>query len=158
MDYFDELEKNIAYYLRINEIKNKSKSKKRAKINKFFRKVECWNCNAFFHKVVLTKYHGILQVKCYGEKFEETKTIFFDFIASFEVEYDTNFEEDLEKLSDIFEKIHDFYEGCSYRLENEEPKKEYKEIVQTAKEIYKILENNDEVFSAEQKKKKLKKF
>ena len=33
MGYFDELEENIVYYLRINEIKNKSKNKKRAKTN-----------------------------------------------------------------------------------------------------------------------------
>ncbi len=143
MGYFDELEKNIVYYLKINEIKNKSKSKKRAKTNKFFRKVECWNCNAFFHKVVLTKYHGILCKKCYREECEKVKSLFLDFIASFEVEYDTDFEEYLEKLSDIFETIHDFYEGSSYRLENEEPKEKHKEIVQIAKKIYDTLENQN---------------
>ena len=120
-----------------------NKNKKRAKANKFFRKVECWNCNAFFHKVVLTKYHGILCKKCYGEKFEGAKSIFLDFIASFEVEYDADFEDDLDKLSDVFEMIHDFYEGCSYRLENEEPKEEHKEIVQSAKEIFDTLENQN---------------
>ncbi len=143
MGYFDELEKNIVYYLKISEIKNKSKNKKRAKANKFLRKVECWNCNIFFHKVVLTKYHGILCRKCYGEKFEETKSIFLDFIASFEVEYDTDFEDNLEKLSDVFEMVHDYYEGSCYRLENEEPKEEYKEIIQTAEEMYETLENKE---------------
>jgi hypothetical protein len=110
MGYFDDLEKSIVHYLKKNEVKNKSKNKKKAKTNKFFRKVECWNCNAYFHVVVLTKYHGI-------------------------------FEEDLEKLSDAFEMVHAYYEGCCYRLENEEPKEEYKEIVQIAKEIYDALEN-----------------
>ena len=80
-------------------------------------------------------------LKCYGEKYEEVNSLFLDFIASFEVEYDTDFEDDLEKLSDIFETIHDFYEGCSYRLENEEPKEEHKEIVQSAKDIFDALEN-----------------
>jgi len=83
----------------------------------------------------------ILCGKCYGEKFEEAKSIFLDFIASFEVEYDMDFEGDLEKLSDIFEIVHDYYEGSSYRLENEEPKEEHKEIVRIAKEIYDTLEN-----------------
>lgn len=118
-----------------------NKNKKRAKANKFFRKVECWNCHAFFHKVVLTKYHGILCKKCYREEYEEVKSIFLDFIASFEVEYDTDFEDNLGRLSDVFETIHNFYEGCSYRLENEEPKEEHKEIVQSAKEIYDTLES-----------------
>jgi len=77
MGYFDDLEKSIVHYLKKNEVKNKSKSKKRAKTNKFFRKVECWNCNAFFHKVVLTKYHGILSRKCYGEEYEEVKLCSF---------------------------------------------------------------------------------
>jgi len=91
--------------------------------------------NAFFQQVVLTKYHGILCRKCYGEEFEEAKSIFFEFLANFEVEYDTDFEGDLEKLSDVFERIHDFYEGCSYRLENEEPKEEHKEIVRILKRL-----------------------
>ena len=61
MDYFDELEKNIIYYLEVNENRNR----KRVKTNKFVRKVECWKCGAFFRRVVLTKYHGVLCVKCY---------------------------------------------------------------------------------------------
>ena len=124
-------------------MKNKSKNKNKieSKANNFFRKVECWNCNAFFRKVVLTKYHGILCKKCYRKEYEGIKSIFFDFIVSFEVEHDADFESDLEKLSDVFESIHDFYEGCSYRLESEEPKEEYKEVVQIAKKIYNALEN-----------------
>lgn len=39
--------------------------------------------------------------------------------------------------------IHDYYEGSHYHLENEEPKEEYKKIVQTAKEIYETLENKN---------------
>lgn len=80
--------------------------------------------------------------KCYREEFEEVKSIFFDFIASFEVEYDTDFEEELKKLSDIFEMVHDYYEASRYRLENEEPNEEHKKIVQSAKEIYETIENN----------------
>lgn len=50
-----------------------------------------------------------------------------------------DFEDGLKKLTDILEMIHDFYERCSYRLENEDPDEEYKEIIQTAKEIYETL-------------------
>lgn len=82
--------------------------------------------------------------KCYRKEYEEVKSIFFfDFIASFEVEYDTDFKEELEKLSDIFEMVRDYYEASRYRLENEEPSEEYKQIVQTAKEIYETLENKN---------------
>jgi len=112
----------------------------KVKTNKSLRKVECWKCGAFFRKVVLTKYRGVLCKKCYREEYEEAKSIFFDFIASFEVEYDADFEEDLKTLEDFVEMIRDYYEGGRYRLENEEPKEEYKEIVQTAKEIYETLE------------------
>ena len=34
---------------------------------------------------------------------------------------DKNFEEDLKKLSDIVELVHDFYEVNHNRFENEEP-------------------------------------
>ncbi len=49
---------------------------------------------------------------------------------------DINFEEDLKKLSDIVETVHDFYEASYNRLKNEEPNEEHKDIVQNAKEIY----------------------
>jgi len=54
-----------------------------------------------------------------------------------------DFEVDLEKLSDIFEMVHDYYEGSYFRLENEEPKEEYTEVVQIAKKIYDALENQN---------------
>ena len=45
---------------------------------------------------------------------------------------DTYSEEDLKKLNDVVETVHEFYEDSHNRLENEERK----EIVQNAKKIY----------------------
>ncbi|MBA7617124.1 hypothetical protein ES703_24435 [subsurface metagenome] len=126
------------------QYRGQSKMQKiKIKTNKFLKKVECWKCSAFFHEVVLAKYRGVLCEKCYREEYEEVKSIFFDFIASFDVEYDADFEEDLKTLEDVVEMVRDYYEGSCYRLESEEPKEEYKEIVQTAKEIYETLENKN---------------
>ncbi|MHA1454864.1 MAG: hypothetical protein ACTSR5_02605 [Promethearchaeota archaeon] len=113
------------------------------KRNIFVRKVECWQCFEKFHLGVITKYNGILCKKCYQEKYEEMKTLFFDFIASFEVEYDTDFKEETQKLCDVIETIHAYYGGCCYHLENEDSKEEYKEVVSHAKEIYLELEEFD---------------
>ena len=113
------------------------------KRNMFVRKVECWQCSEKFHLVIITKYNGILCKKCYQEKREEMKALFFDFIASFEVEYDTDFKKETKKLCDVIERIHAYYGGCCYHLENEEPKEDYKEVVSHAKEIYLELEEFD---------------
>ena len=110
------------------------------KTNKFVRKVECWQCSEKFHMVIITKYNGILCKKCYQEKHEEMKTLFFDFIASFEVEYDTYFKEYLTTLENVYDMISANYGGCCYHLENEEPKEDYKEVVSHAKEIYLEIE------------------
>ena len=77
----------------------------KVKTNKFLKIVECWKCSAFFHKVVLTKYHGVLYEKYYREEYKEVKFIFLGFIASFEIEYDSDFKEELKILSDISEMV-----------------------------------------------------
>lgn len=46
------------------------------KRNLFLKKIECWECNQFFHKLILTKYHGVLCKSCYNALYEETKSLF----------------------------------------------------------------------------------
>jgi len=91
---------------------------------------------AKFHLAVLNKYNGVLCKKCYQKKYDEMKRLFHDFMASFEVEYDTDFEEYLAILENVLEMIGANYEGCCYHSENEEPKEEYGDVVRRAKEIY----------------------
>ncbi|MHA1671626.1 MAG: hypothetical protein ACTSV5_13790 [Promethearchaeota archaeon] len=106
------------------------------KRNLFARKVECWQCTKKIHLAVLTKYNGVLCKKCYHKKYETMKRLFIDFLASFEVEYDTDFKEDTETLHNVIEMIYDNYEECCYHLEDEEPKAEYRNVVNRARELY----------------------
>ncbi|KKL65917.1 hypothetical protein LCGC14_2150210, partial [marine sediment metagenome] len=39
---------------------NKTKKYPKPKSNFFIQKSECWDCNDFFHRLVLTKYDGVL--------------------------------------------------------------------------------------------------
>jgi len=78
----------------------------------------------------------LLCKKCYQEKYEEMKTLFIDFLASFEVEYDTDYKEDTETLHDVIEMIYGNYEECCYHLEDEGPKAGYWNIVNRARELY----------------------
>jgi len=103
------------------------------KRNLFVRKVECWQCTKKIHLAVLTKYNGVLCKNCYEEKYEALKTLFHEFMASFEVEFDTDFEEYLTTLENVCDMISANYEGCCYHLENETSKEEYKEVVSHAR-------------------------
>ena len=116
---------------------------KKMKRNMFVRKVECWECYGKIHLAVITKYNGVLCKRCCQQKHEEMKSLFFDFIASFEVEHDSDFKKETKKLCDVIEMIHAFYGGCCYHLENEEPNEQYKEVVSHTKEIYLEIEEFD---------------
>ena len=121
------------------------------KRNLFVRRVECWECHEKFHLLIITKYNGVLCKKCYKDKHENMLSLFHDFIASFEVEYDTDFKEDTKTLHDVIEMIYAYYEGSCYHLEQDQPKVEYKDVVNQAREVYlevkefdtKISEGND---------------
>jgi len=106
------------------------------KRNLFVRKVECWQCQKKFHLAILTKYNGVLCKQCYEHKYDAMKKLFHDFMASFEVEYDTDFEEYLTTLENVLEMISANYEGSCYHLENEDPKENYGNVVNHAKEVY----------------------
>ena len=121
------------------------------KRNLFVRKGECWDCHEKFHLLVITKYNGLLCKKCYQEKYKDMKHLFFDFIASFEVEYDTDFEEETKTLHDVMEMMYGYYEGCHYHLENEEPKEQYGDVVRRVKEIYLEMKKFDTIQSEEKK-------
>jgi len=92
---------------------------------------------------VLTRYNGVLCKNCYAEKYEALKTLFHEFMASFEVEFDTDFEEHLTTLENVCDMISANYAGCCYHLENEASKEEYKEVVSHARELYLELEEFD---------------
>lgn len=64
------------------------------------------------------------------------KKLFHEFMASFEGEYDTDFEEYLATLENVLDMISANYEGCCYHSENEEPKVVYKDVVSQAREVY----------------------
>jgi len=106
------------------------------KRNLFVRKVECWQCHKKSHLLIITKYNGVLCKKCYQEKHEAMKKLFIDFLASFEVEYDTDYEEDTKTLHDVIEMIYGNYEECCYHLENEEPREQYREVVNRTRDLY----------------------
>jgi len=106
------------------------------KRNFFVRKVGCWQCNEKFHLLIITKYNGLLCKKCYQVKHEEMKTLFIDFLASFEVEYDTDFKEDTKTLHNVIEMIYGNYEECCYHLEDEKPKAEYRNVVNRVRKLY----------------------
>ena len=64
------------------------------------------------------------------------KEFFYEFMASFECEFDTDFEEYTRTLHDVMDMISVNYGDSCYHLEGDEPKEEYKEVVERARKIY----------------------
>lgn len=111
-------------------------NKLKPKTNLFLKPVECWSCLKSKHKLVITKYHGLLCKNCYKELYEETRQLLIDFIASFEIEFDTNLSEYMESLETMTEAIADQYKGSR----DFDFKPQYKEIMGIVAKIYETTE------------------
>jgi hypothetical protein len=90
----------------------------------------------------MTKYHGILCIKCYQELYEEAKKTFFYFLSALGIEFDTPLDDKTKTLEDTFETMHHFWK--SYVLEPNfdlnDFQKCYLEEVKAVKDAYETLE------------------
>jgi len=77
----------------------------RKDLNYFAKKVECWNCSDFFHRAVITKYHGIVCKKCYQALHEEANKKFFYFVSALGIEFDTPLDEETKTRGQTREEI-----------------------------------------------------
>ena len=114
----------------------------RKDLNFFAKKVECWNCNAFFNRVVITKYHGILCKKCYHALHKEAKQTFFYFISALDIEFDTSLEDETKTLEDTFETMHSYWKAYVVEPDYDAVQFEkcYLKTMKTVKDIYEMLE------------------
>ncbi len=113
-------------------------------LNFFAKKVECWNCTKFYHRVVITKYHGIVCKKCYQALHEEAKKTFFYFISALGIEFDLSLKEETKTLENTIETMHNFWKV--YVIESNfdlnDFDKCYLEDVKAVKENYEMIEIN----------------
>ena len=86
----------------------------RKDLNYFAKKVECWNCNDFYHKLVVTKYHGILCKKCYQALHEEANKTFFYFVSALGIEFDAPLDDETKTLETTFETMHSYWMLIQY--------------------------------------------
>ncbi len=114
----------------------------RKDLNYFAKKVECWKCSEFFHRAVITKYHGIVCKKCYQALHEEANKTFFYFVSALGIEFDTPLDEETKTLEATFETMHSFWK--SYLIESNfdlnDFDKCYLEDIKTVKENYEMIE------------------
>ena len=116
--------------------KNKSKVT-RKDLNYFIKKIECWKCSDFFHRLIITKYHGILCKECYQSLHEDTKRTFLYFVSALRIESDIPLDEETKTLDTTLETMHNFWK--SYVVETNfdlnEFEKCYFEEVKEVKEL-----------------------
>ena len=110
----------------------------------FFKKVECWNCSGFFHRVVITKFNGIVCKKCYQALHEEAKQTFFYFVSALGIEFDTPLDEETKTLEDTIETMHSYWK--TYIVEPDydvvQFEKCYLKEMKAVKDVYEMIENN----------------
>ena len=126
-----------------NQEQAQEKSKvTRKDLNYFFKKVECWSCSDFFHRVVITKYHGIVCKNCYQALHEETNKTFFNFVSALNIEFDTPMNEETKTLEDTIETMHNYWKA--YVIESNfdlnDFDKCYLEDIKAVKENYEMIE------------------
>lgn len=127
-----------------NLLKAIRKDLKKPKTNFFFKSIECWKCNEYHHKLVLTEYHGILCIDCYKDIFAEYEYHFGFFESSLECDgLDPN-DNPYSRLGQLTELMHDFYESYIIDPNWYNYLACYKESVEFVKEIYETMENNGE--------------
>jgi len=116
----------------------------RKDLNYFFKKVECWNCSGFFHRVVITKFNGIVCKKCYQALHEEAKQTFFYFVSALGIEFDTPLDEETKTLEDTIETMHSYWK--TYIVEPDydvvQFEKCYLKEMKAVKDVYEMIENN----------------
>ncbi|TES97188.1 MAG: hypothetical protein E3J90_07200 [Promethearchaeota archaeon] len=124
-----------------DQSKNTSKIT-RKDLNYFFKKKECWNCNNFHHKLIITKYHGIVCKKCYQALHEENNKTFFNFVSALDIEFDTPMNEETKTLEVTIETMHNFWKV--YVIESNfdlnDFDKCYLEDIKAVKEAYEMIE------------------
>ncbi len=111
-------------------------------LNYFAKKVECWNCSEFYHKLVITKYHGIVCKKCYQALHEEANKTFFYFVSALGIEFDKPLKEETKTLEVTTETMHNFWKV--YVIESNfdlnDFDKCYLEDIKAVKETYEMIE------------------
>jgi hypothetical protein len=115
----------------------------RKDLNYFSKKVECWNCNDFYHRAVITKYHGILCKKCYQTLHEEANRTFFFFVGALGLEFDSPLEEETKTLEDTIETMHNYWKTYVVVPDYDviEFEKCYLKYMKAVKDIYEMIEN-----------------
>ena len=124
-----------------DQAKNKSKIT-RKDLNYFIKKIECWKCSDFFHRLIITKYQGILCKRCYQALHKNANRTFFYFVSALEIEFDAHLDEETRTLDDTLETMHNFWK--SYVVETNfninSLEKCYFEEVKEVKEAYELIE------------------
>ncbi len=129
-----------------NQTKDKNINKiTRKDLNYFAKKVKCWNCSDFYHRLVITKYHGMVCKKCYKALHEEANKTFFNFVSALDIEFDDPMNEETKTLEATIETMHSFWKSyvveCNFDLNDFE--KCYLKEIKAVKEAYEMLENNN---------------
>lgn len=114
----------------------------RKDLNYFFKKKECWSCSDFFHRVIITKYHGIACKKCYQALHEEAKKNFFYFTSALSIEFDTPLNEETKTLEDTIETMHSYWKAYIVEPDYDvvQFEKCYLKEMKAVKDIYEMLE------------------
>ena len=116
---------------------NKTKKYPKPKSNFFIQKSECWDCNDFFHRLVLTKYDGVLCRPCYRVRYLETRSFFYDFFEAYEIEFDTSLEEYTLTIGEMVEYMKTYFEGTKGFIFAEQ----YKEVIEDVKSLGRTLKS-----------------
>ena len=116
----------------------------RKDLNYFFKKKECWSCSDFFHKLIITKYHGIVCKKCYQALHREANKTFFYFVSALGIEFDTPLKEETKTLEATIETMHNFWKVyvVESNFDLNDFDKCYLEDIKTVKENYEMIEIN----------------
>jgi len=109
---------------------------KKPEPNFFLKSIECWNCNGFKHKMVLTKHHGVLCKQCYKELYTEYHHHFNFFMSSLEID---GFNPNIQTLDSLTGVMHDYYQTYFIDSGEKEVLDCYKTSVNFVKEVYLTL-------------------
>ena len=107
----------------------------------FIKKFECWKCNQFFHKLITTKYYGILCMECYNELYKKYEDTFRYFISALEIEFDTDFCEEFKTLDSITESMYNYWNDCivANEVSLEVFETCYQKVINFVQEVYQTL-------------------
>jgi len=110
---------------------------KKQKANFFLKSIECWNCNGFKHRTVLTKYHGVLCRQCYKDLYKEYHHHFNFFMSSLEIDGLTPDDYNIQTLESLAEVMHDYYQKYIVDSKKDDILECYKNNVNFVKEVWK---------------------